>query len=111
MGVERDHQHRMRIFPIDDVPDDRGFVSFILIDRSPSCGPTKVTALPPCRWTSVEPLVLPLSDPLTRIDGVVNALTIETDTVREITIVGPGAGQEQAGQGIFADLVYLLRAT
>jgi homoserine dehydrogenase len=56
-------------------------------------------------------LVLPLSDPLTRIDGVVNALTIETDTVREITIVGPGAGQEQAGQGIFADLVYLLRAT
>jgi homoserine dehydrogenase len=39
-----------------------------------------------------------------------NALTIETDTVREITIIGPGAGPEQAGQGLFADLVAVLRA-
>lgn len=58
----------------------------------------------------VEPLALPLTDPLTRIDGVMNGLTIETDTVREITIVGPGAGPEQAGQGMFADLVSVVRA-
>jgi homoserine dehydrogenase len=58
----------------------------------------------------VEPLVLPLADPLSRVDGVMNGLTIETDTVRQITIVGPGAGPEQAGQGVFADLVSVLRA-
>jgi homoserine dehydrogenase len=43
--------------------------------------------------------------PLSRVDGVMNALAIETDTVREVTIIGPGAGPEQAGQGIFTDLV------
>jgi homoserine dehydrogenase len=57
----------------------------------------------------VEPLTLPLTDPLSRVDGVMNALTIHTDTVREVTIIGPGAGPEQAGQGIFADLVALAK--
>ena len=59
---------------------------------------------------SVEPLALPLTDPLSRVDGVMNALTIQTDTVREVTIIGPGAGPEQAGQGVFADLVAFARA-
>jgi len=58
----------------------------------------------------VEPLALPLTYPLARVDGVLNALTIETDTVRAVTIIGPGAGPEQAGQGMFADLVALARA-
>src|SRR5262245_43574549 len=53
----------------------------------------------------VEPLALPLADPLSRVDGVMNALAIETDPVREVIIIGPGAGPEQAGQGMFADLV------
>jgi homoserine dehydrogenase len=57
----------------------------------------------------VEPLALPLSDPLARIDGVMNALALETDTVRHVMIVGPGAGPEQAGQGMFADLVAVAR--
>ena len=39
-----------------------------------------------------------------------NGLTVETDTVREVTIIGPGAGPEQAGQGIFADLVAVAQA-
>jgi homoserine dehydrogenase len=43
------------------------------------------------------------------VDGVMNALTVQTDTVREVTIIGPGAGPEQAGQGMFADLVALAR--
>ena len=38
-----------------------------------------------------------------------NALTIETDTSREVTVIGPGAGREQAGQGMFADLVAVAR--
>ena len=55
----------------------------------------------------VEPLALPLTDPLSRINGVMNALTVQTDAVREVTIIGPGAGPEQAGQGMFADLAAL----
>jgi homoserine dehydrogenase len=58
----------------------------------------------------VEPLALPLADPLARVDGVMNALAIETDAVREVMIVGPGAGPEQAGQGVFADLVAVARS-
>lgn len=58
----------------------------------------------------VEPLALPLTDPLAHVDGVMNALAVETDTVREVTIIGPGAGREQAGQGVFADLVAVARA-
>ena len=53
----------------------------------------------------VEPMALSPDDPLSRIDGVMNALVIRTDPVREVAIVGPGAGPEQAGQGMFADLV------
>ena len=58
----------------------------------------------------VEPLALPLTDPLAHVDGVMNALTVQTDTVSEVTIIGPGAGPTQAGQGIFADLVAVTRA-
>lgn len=57
----------------------------------------------------VEPMALPLSDPLARVDGVLNALTLETDPVSHVTIVGPGAGRELAGQGLFADLVATIR--
>lgn len=57
----------------------------------------------------VEPVALPLSDPLARIEGVMNALAIETDVVREVIIIGPGAGREQAGQGMFADLLAVVR--
>jgi len=57
----------------------------------------------------VEPTALPLKDPLARIEGVMNALNVQTDTVHEVSIIGPGAGPEQAGQGIFADLVAVAR--
>ncbi len=53
----------------------------------------------------VEPLALPLSDPLARVDGVLNALTIQTDTLSEVTIIGPGAGRLQTGQGLLADII------
>ncbi|MEP6732615.1 MAG: homoserine dehydrogenase [bacterium] len=59
----------------------------------------------------VEPIALPLSDPLARVNGVMNALVIRTDTVSEVTVIGPGAGREQAAQGMFADLVAVIRCT
>src|SRR6266496_5670805 len=36
----------------------------------------------------VEPVALPLSDPLARVEGVMNALTVSTDTLSEVTIIG-----------------------
>lgn len=53
----------------------------------------------------VEPMELPLSDPLARVDGVMNAITIETDTLHEVTVIGPGAGRLETGQGLLADLI------
>ena len=57
----------------------------------------------------VEPTVLPLTDPLTRVDGAMNALTIHSDTLSEITIIGPGAGAVQTGQGLLADVLSCAR--
>ncbi len=55
----------------------------------------------------VEPLELPLTDPLARIDGVTNAITVQSDTLAAVTIIGPGAGRLQTGQGLLADLIAL----
>jgi homoserine dehydrogenase len=55
----------------------------------------------------VEPVALPPRDPLARVDGVMNALAIQSETVSEMIVIGPGAGRDQAGQGMFADLAAL----
>jgi homoserine dehydrogenase len=57
----------------------------------------------------VEPLALPLSDPLARIDGLLNAIAIQTDTEASVMVVGPGAGLFQAGQGMLADLIAIAK--
>jgi homoserine dehydrogenase len=54
---------------------------------------------------SVEPIALPNSDPLANVEGIMNAITIETDALQHITISGPGAGRLQTGQGLLADLI------
>jgi homoserine dehydrogenase len=58
----------------------------------------------------VEPIALPLSDPLARIEGLLNAIHIQTDTPLEVTVIGPGAGRFQAGQGMLADLIAIAKA-
>jgi homoserine dehydrogenase len=58
----------------------------------------------------VESVALPLSDPLARIDGLLNAIHIYTDTPAEVTVIGPGAGRFQAGQGMLADLLAIAKA-
>src|SRR5215469_2008422 len=57
----------------------------------------------------VEPLALPEHDILAQIDGVMNALTFQADTLSQVTIVGPGAGRLQTGQGLLADLIAVSR--
>ncbi len=58
----------------------------------------------------VEPLALPLSDPLARVDGVMNAISVQADTLSEVTIIGPGAGGIQTGQGLLADVIACTKA-
>jgi len=57
----------------------------------------------------VEPIRLPIDDPLARIEGVSNAVVCDAEPVGEVTIVGPGAGPELAGQGVFSDLIAVAR--
>lgn len=57
----------------------------------------------------VEPVSLPLHDPLARIDGVMNAITFQTDILSEVTVIGPGAGRLQTGQGLLSDLIAVAR--
>lgn len=89
---------------------DRRKIKLVATVRPESEGDGAGGAIGPLR-ARVEPLALPLTDVLANVDGVMNALAFQTDTVREVTVIGPGAGREQAGQGVFADLVAVARAT
>jgi homoserine dehydrogenase len=57
----------------------------------------------------VEPVRLPIDDPLARIDGALNAIVCDAEPVGEVTIVGPGAGPQLAGQGVLSDLIAVVR--
>jgi homoserine dehydrogenase len=57
----------------------------------------------------VEPMRLPIEDPLARIEGATNVVVCEAHPLGEIAIVGPGAGRELAGQGVYSDLIAVAR--
>jgi homoserine dehydrogenase len=57
----------------------------------------------------VQPEAVAASDPLTRIDGVTNALIFQANPVGQITITGPGAGPQLAGQGVLSDIIAATR--
>jgi homoserine dehydrogenase len=65
--------------------------------------------LNPSVQARVAPVALPESDPLAHVDGVMNAITLATDTLSDVTITGPGAGRLQTGQGLLADLIAVAR--
>jgi homoserine dehydrogenase len=58
----------------------------------------------------VEPELVPRDDPLASIDGTANAVVCRARPVGEVTIVGPGAGPELAGLGVFNDLIAVARS-
>ena len=58
----------------------------------------------------VEPELLHGADPLAGIDGTTNALVCRAHPIGEVTIIGPGAGPELAGQGVFSDLIAVARS-
>ncbi len=55
----------------------------------------------------VKPELVPITHPLAGIMGSVNALTISTDLMGDITIVGKGAGKIETGFSILSDLLAL----
>ena len=59
---------------------------------------------------SVSPVALPLDDPLASVGGVTNAVTLETDLVGPVTIVGAGAGKEATGLSLLSDLMAIHRS-
>lgn len=56
---------------------------------------------------SVAPQEVPMTHPLAGVAGAANALTLTTDTLGDVTIVGPGAGRAPTGFAVLADLIGL----
>jgi homoserine dehydrogenase len=54
---------------------------------------------------SVAPEKIDLSHPLASVQGATNAVTITTDSLGDVTIVGPGAGKEATGFSLLVDLI------
>ncbi len=60
---------------------------------------------------AVKATRLPLDDPLASVGGSTNAITLETDLMGEITLIGAGAGKLETGYAILSDLMAIKRAT
>lgn len=54
---------------------------------------------------SVAPEEVDLAHPLASIMGATNAVTVTTDSLGDVTVVGPGAGKEATGFSMLADLI------
>ncbi|MCK5379504.1 MAG: homoserine dehydrogenase [Acidobacteria bacterium] len=54
---------------------------------------------------SVSPQLMDLGHPLAGVGGGTNAMTITTDTLGDVTIVGPGAGRRETGFSLLNDLI------
>lgn len=57
----------------------------------------------------VRPEVLPVTDPLANVMGVMNAVTFETDVTGNVTVIGPGAGAYTAGYALVTDMLEIHR--
>lgn len=60
---------------------------------------------------SVEPTALPMNNPLASIGGTTNALSITTDVLENVMIIGPGAGRRETGQAILSDVLAIGHTT
>lgn len=58
---------------------------------------------------SVKPEEIELVEPLGSVAGVANGVTISTDTLGELTVVGPGAGGRETGYSVLSDLLHIAR--
>lgn len=58
----------------------------------------------------VEPDQVGGDDPLADIEGTTNAVVCRATPIGQVTIIGPGAGPELAGQGVLSDLIAIARS-
>jgi homoserine dehydrogenase len=52
----------------------------------------------------VHPTMAPKSAAIAQVMGVTNAVTIDADAVRELTLIGPGAGGDPTASAVVADI-------
>ncbi|WP_407524011.1 homoserine dehydrogenase [Methylobacterium oryzisoli] len=52
----------------------------------------------------VHPTMVPKSSAIAQVMGVTNAVTVDTDALRELTLIGPGAGGEATASAVVADI-------
>ena len=53
----------------------------------------------------VQPAFVDRGHPLAAVDGAFNAVMLQGDSIREITLEGPGAGGQETASAVVADLV------
>jgi homoserine dehydrogenase len=58
---------------------------------------------------AVAPEEVDMGHPLAGVMGATNAVTVTTDTLGDITIVGPGAGRRETGFSLLIDLIEIAR--
>lgn len=58
---------------------------------------------------SVRPQRLPLSHPLSNVNGATNAITYTTNLLGDVTLIGPGAGRVETGYALIGDLLAIHR--
>ncbi len=58
---------------------------------------------------TVGPVLIGANHPLFSIDGVDNAVIVETEYLGPLTLVGPGAGMYPTGSAMIADLLHVIR--
>ena len=59
---------------------------------------------------SVGPEEVDLAHPLAGVMGATNALTVSTDTLGDVTVVGPGAGKKETGYSMLIDLITISKS-
>ncbi|MGO4172562.1 homoserine dehydrogenase [Bosea sp. TAF32] len=59
----------------------------------------------------VHPTMVPKSSAIAQVMGVLNAVSVDADAVREITLVGPGAGGDPTASAVVADIADVARGT
>lgn len=57
----------------------------------------------------VHPTMVPKDSAIAQIMGVTNAVVVNADAVREVTLAGPGAGGEATASAVVADIVDVAR--
>ncbi len=59
---------------------------------------------------SVQAIRLPVTDPLASVGGSTNAITLKTDLMGDVTLIGAGAGKYETGFAILLDLLAIHRS-